>query len=395
VTAELTSTADGHVLWTSEPFESRSGDVFQVQDEFTRAVLTALTPKLRGDTGSTAAKFGRGTDDARAYDLYLHGRYFWARRGVTNLNRAIDFFRRAVAVDTGFARAHAGLAMAYAVLPFFDATVASDSTMEPAVREAERALALDPANADAHLALANIYSRQFRQADARSQFLAALADAPFDATAHAWYGDYLERTGRGDSALVEKQRALDLEPLSALFTNHLAQTLYLLHRMPEAITAAHRAPELDSTFTRAYFTIARIQLFRGFPDSALAAIDLATRFGPRFRGLRGLRVLALAAADRWPEARSLRATIVADRDLRGSDGDRMIAALAFGNHAEAMQALERTIASHELQTVAGHPGCDPLLQPLLADPQFVATIRRLGTAVCAADLRWPVTTTPP
>jgi uncharacterized protein (TIGR02996 family) len=230
--------------------------------------------------------------------------------------------------------------------------------------------------------------------EARSHFLAALADAPLDPTAHAWYADYLERTGSGDSALVEKQRAVELEPLSALFANHLAQTLYLLHRLPEAIAAAHRVPELDSTFTRGYFTLARIQLFRGFPDSALAAIDLATRFGPRFRGLRGLRVLALAAAGRWPEARRLRAVIVADPDPRRSDGDRMLAALAFGDRTDAMQALQRTIAAHELQTVTGSPGCDPLLQSLRADPEFLATIRRLGTAVCAANARWPVTAPP-
>jgi hypothetical protein len=67
---------------------------------------------------------------------------------------------------------------------------------------------------------------------------------------------------------------------------------------------------------------------------------------------------------------------------------------AMWDRADAMKALERAIASNELQTVTGSPGCDPLLQPLRANPEFLATIRRLGTAVCAANLRWPVTTTP-
>jgi serine/threonine-protein kinase len=382
------------VLWTSEPFESRNDDVFQVQDEFTRAVLTALAPRLRGERGPAPTTLGRGTDDAKAYDLYLHGRYYWARRGVANLNRAIEYFRQAAAVDTGFSRAHAGLALAYAVLPFFDASVASDSMMELAQKRAERALALDAVNADAHLALANVYSRRFLQDKARPQFVAALADAPLDPTAHAWYADYLERTGSGDSALVEKRRAVELEPLSALFTNHLAQTLYFLNRLPEAIAVAHRTAELDSTFTRGYYTLARIQLFRGRPDSALRAIDLATRFGPPFRGLRGLRVLALAAAQRWPDARRLRAEVLADRDPRRSDGDRIFAALAFGERDAAMQAMERAIASHEFQTVSGNPGCDPMLQPLRADAEFLATLRRLGLTLCAATAPWPVTTPP-
>ena len=394
VTAQLTSTANEQVLWTSEPFESRSADVFQVQDEFTHAVVTALAPALRNGPATTMATQIRGTRDARAYELYLHGRYFWSRRGSANLNRAIGYFRQAAAADPGFARAHAGLALSYAVLPFFDASVSSDSLVDLARASADRALALDPASADAHLALANVNSRHFRVAELRSHLLAALADAPLDPTAHSWFADYLERTGQRDSALAEKRRAVELEPLSALLATSLAQTLYLMNRLPEALAVAHRVAELDSTLTRGYYTLARIQLFRGFPDSTLAALATATRFGPPLRGTRGLQVLAHAAAGRWPEARRLRDALRAESEARRSHADLMLAALAFGDHTAALDALERTAAALELPSVSLSPGCDPLFEPLHAEPRFIALMRHIATNVCAPGSRWPVPAAP-
>jgi serine/threonine-protein kinase len=394
VTAQLTSTADEHVLWTSDPFESQSTDVFQVQDEFTRAVVTALAPALRGETATTIATKSRGTRDAAAYDLYLHGRYFWSRRGSANLNRAIDYFRQATVVDPSFARAHAGQALAYALLPYFGSGVPSDSVLALARASAERALALDPAIADAHLAFANVYGRDFRLAEARPHLLAALADAPLDPTAHSWYGSYLERVGLLDSALAEKRRSVELEPLSAVLNNQLAQTLHYMDRLPEAVAVAHRVTELDSTFTRGYYALARIQLSRGFPDSALQALELGTRFGPLLLGARGLRVVALAAADRWDEARRLREAILAAPPARRSYGDVMLAELAFADHVAALDALERSAAAHELSIVSGVPGCDPFLEPLRTEARYLAMLRRHGMALCVARGRWPVRAPP-
>jgi eukaryotic-like serine/threonine-protein kinase len=386
VAAQLISTANGHVLWASEPFESRSADVFQVQDEFTRAVVTALAPTLRGESATSIATSSRGTRDAEAYDLYLQGRYFWSRRGIANLKRALDYFRRSTLEDPGFARAHAGLALAYVVMPAFDVNMPPDSMMQLARASAERALALQPAIADAHLAMANVHTRYLRLDDARRHFHAALADAPLDPTAHAWYADHLKYMGKLDSALLEKRRAVELEPLSALLTNQLAQTLFEAHQLPEAVTVAHRIAELDSTFTRGYLTLARIQILRGFPDSAIAALETAERLGPPLGGERGLRVLANAAAGRWPEARRLREEILATSTRgRSYGGDRSLAALTFGDRTAALDALEQEIAALDLRN---NPGCHPFYESLRQEPRFMRLMRKHGIAVCAGRARW-------
>src|SRR5204863_2398875 len=115
VTTQFVSTADGKVLWDSV-YESRSNDVFAVQDQFTKAIVAAVTPTLSGQlTGILPADAGRGTTDQEAYEFYLKGRYFYFNRNAVNLGRAIEFYRAAVAKDPAFARAHAGLALTYSL----------------------------------------------------------------------------------------------------------------------------------------------------------------------------------------------------------------------------------------------------------------------------------------
>src|SRR5204862_5506528 len=100
------STADDKVLWDSV-YESRSSDVFAVQDEFTRAIAAALAPALGGrSTGRSAdraADVARGTTDQVAYELFLNGRYNFLMRNPTRLARSVDFFQQAIARDPTFA----------------------------------------------------------------------------------------------------------------------------------------------------------------------------------------------------------------------------------------------------------------------------------------------------
>ena len=129
----------------------------------------------------------------------------------------------------------------------------------------------------------------------------------------------------------------------------------------------------------------------GGPAGLVAALETATRLGPRLDGERGLRVLVHAAAGRWPEARRLRRELESGPRVRRSEGDLMIAALAFGDHASAMDALERNIAALDLRS---NPGCDPLSAPLRAEPRFIALLQRYGMALCDTRTRWPATSPP-
>ena len=187
VTTQLVSTKDGKVMWDSV-YESRSKDVFAVQDEFTGAIVAALALTL-GTVSAERPRFDvrRGTADPEAYELYLKGHYYWLQRGPANLARSVTYLLQAIARDPSFARAHAGLAMAYAVLPNF-APDPADTLPALSLASAERAVALDSTLADAQAALGAALDIQARFREALSRHRAAARLDPSNATAHHWLG---------------------------------------------------------------------------------------------------------------------------------------------------------------------------------------------------------------
>ena len=120
VTAQLIGTTDGYHLW-SERYDREMRDIFEIQDEITRAVIDALRAKLFGDT--TSGEFSELVNDLKhyrtdveAYQRDLKGRFFLNKFTHENFYRALDLFNEALAVDPNYALAYAGVADSYIVL---------------------------------------------------------------------------------------------------------------------------------------------------------------------------------------------------------------------------------------------------------------------------------------
>jgi tetratricopeptide (TPR) repeat protein len=109
--------ADGYHLW-SERFDRVMEDVFAIQDEISLAIVDKLKVDLLGT--EKAALVNRHTEKVEAYRLYLKGRYFWNRRTEKALEKAVSYFERAVAVDPRYALAHVGIADYYIMLGVWD-----------------------------------------------------------------------------------------------------------------------------------------------------------------------------------------------------------------------------------------------------------------------------------
>ena len=238
VTTQLVRAADGAVLWDGA-YESDSRDVFAVQDSLTRAVVASLGPTLgagnvRGDSGAGAVRVNvtRGTANAEAYELYLKGMYYWHERGAANVKRSIDYFQQAIARDPTFARAYAGLALAYNVLDVYlpDSSDSATTLLKPSARSA---MTLDSTLADAQVAMAFALERDLRFSEAETHYRAALRIEPSNQYAHHSFGFMLINVGRTTEAIDELRQATRLDPLAKSAGTALAEALINARRFGE------------------------------------------------------------------------------------------------------------------------------------------------------------------
>ncbi|HWA56894.1 MAG TPA: protein kinase, partial [Gemmatimonadales bacterium] len=245
VTARLVDPRARTVLW-AEKYDRQITEIFALEDDITRAIVTALKPTFTGNPVRPGAGTSGQETDPETYDLYLKGRYQWRRRGAAGLQAAIGLYTQALARDSTFARAWAGLSMAQVVLPLFE-PVREDSLLALASRNATRALRLDSTLADAHLALAYALKGQWRWQESEREFQRAVTLAPEDATVRHWYGILLHATGRIDEALAQLDLARQLDPLAIQIQTDWYYVLYLARRFDQAWDAGRRVWAEDTT----------------------------------------------------------------------------------------------------------------------------------------------------
>jgi eukaryotic-like serine/threonine-protein kinase len=375
----LTNAIDGTETW-SQAFNASATNVFDMQDMIARAIVDSLRVALTGASASVA-RAPRGTRDLEAYNLYLKGRYAWSRRG-TDLLSAVKDYRAAIARDTSFARAYAGLAMAYTPMLVFG--VGSDSVLPLAESSALHALRLDSTLAEAHLALANVRKMQWQWDEAGRHFRAAIAYSPEDATAHQWYGTYLYSLGRVDEATEQLVRARDLDPVSPALGTDVTYGLYVARRFDEALAEARRTVGLDTSLAISHWLTGLALIALDRPDSALRALETARRLGST-PDSRAALVKTYRMLGRTRDADATYASLARSYAADSSLGrDLAIAALAVGDTKTALAAVKRTIARREPMVTEYSLPCDPLLDPLKAEPEFVRVLTQVGMRLCPA-----------
>jgi len=379
VSVELTSAADGLVLW-SDRFDREVTDVFAVHDEIAAAVVAALRGRL--GAGDSTALAPRGTNDLIAYDSYLKGRFAWSKRGERGLRDAIGYFGAAVARDPGFARGHAGLAMAYVVIPFFARTFPADSALPLAEASANRALALDSTLSDAHLALANLHKMRWRFVEAERHFRIALALAPDDPAVVHWYGVHLYSTGRPSEAVRWLQRGAELDPFGTAISSDYSAALWAAGRYEEALSEVRRGLGLDSLKSDTRFVLGLIHYALGNADSALRAFGDARRYGTGV-DVRAYESASLRLRGDTARADSLYHELRRDREAgRVFAFDLAAAAASAGDRDAALDAIEETFAERHMFVTELSVPCDPVYEPIRGDPRFIATLAGAGMQRC-------------
>jgi serine/threonine-protein kinase len=262
VSPELVQVTTASTRW-QQPFDAALTDVFQVQADVAARVAQALDVAL--GAGEKQALAGKPTANLPAYDLYLQGNEAaggFDQVAPVELRRAVGYYERAVALDSTFALAWAQLSRAHSYIYYIGTPTATDEAKARAA--AERALALSPGLAEAHLAMGDYYNWVRNDGGAALEAYAqGRKIAPHNAELLKGIGLVARSQGRWDESQASLTQAQALDPRSIGTARRLTYNLLRLRRYPEALESADRTLALDRHAPDLYQTKAMVYLAQG------------------------------------------------------------------------------------------------------------------------------------
>ncbi len=274
IRADLIDTRDNSEIW-GENFERKTSDILSVQQDITARISGKL--RLSGEDQRQLAR--RETSNPEAYQLYLKGLYFTSRFTKDGVDKGLDYFRQAIAVDPNYALAYQGLASNYSIAD--DVFAPSRDTEPKAKAAALKALALDDRLAEAHEALGGVlFWYEYDWPGAEREFRRAIELNENLATAHTIYGWFLTCLGQPEKGVAQGVKAKTLDPLAPEPLHVLSQNLYLARRYPEAVEQAGKALDLDPKYFLAHLELALIYVAQGKSQEAIAAAKNAREDEP-------------------------------------------------------------------------------------------------------------------
>jgi adenylate cyclase len=283
INAQLIDAATSRHLW-ADRYDRDLKDVFAVQDEITKSIVTALEVILTGDEQRRAAR--RYTDVLEAYDLFLRGRnYLFAGRETGVFMRgtreahlqARELFERAIGLDPKFAAAYAEKSITY-FFNFIMPLSREPELLGPALEAAQRSVALDDSLPLAHARLSWVYLARGDHEAAIAEGRRAIALDPNDAENHAQLGNILNWAGKPEEAIGFIEKAMRLNPLYPFnYSFYLGHAHFLLGQHEEALRLMNRALTHAGSFLPLRLHLAVLYQKLGRQEEAKAQLSEALK----------------------------------------------------------------------------------------------------------------------
>jgi len=272
VTAQLIQSAEQTHLW-AETYERPLADVLSIQREIAEKITHSLSMQLLPAATSVSANPHLNLE---SYDKYLLGLHELGEDTRESVNRAIQYFQEAIALDPKDARLYAALAAAYDAATTY---YSSPAEVMPRAREAAlQAVALDPNLGSAHVRLG--YVRLFYDWDwpaAEREYRRALEINPSLPEAQLGYANYLSTLGHFDEALSRVQQAYLFDPLALESRKEALWIYYFSGRMPETVEQAQKTIELEPAAGLPHAMLAMVYAQMGKRPETLHAAENAIR----------------------------------------------------------------------------------------------------------------------
>ena len=379
VNARLVSTADDRNLW-AQTFERDTGDILSLEDDLaqsvSRRIEVALMPPFmhRRDEPHPV--------NVRAYEAYLNGMHDLNNHRTNNeLQKSLEQFNEAIALDSHFAEAYAGKAIAYNLLGDYDEIPGSQAGPS-AEAAARRALDLEPSLASAHSALAfALWKYSWDWKTAETEFQKSLSLNPNNAHTHHIYAVLL--ACRGDFAGAEEhmRKAQALDPLSMIIRTNIGWFHYFQKDYAKAEQAYQEVLKLDPGFLPARQKLWITYAMEGKTEQAAGELENLMRLFGHDQLLK--QVERASASARYQAALQG----YADAGVL-SPYERARYMALLGRKPEALRALNEAAAQHSAWMV--YLRIEPVFDTIRSRPDFGDLVRQtnIPEITASASASW-------
>jgi TolB-like protein len=366
IVAELVNAADGIALWT-RTFDRELRDIFTVQQEIAGAVAESLKVTLLGSNEKSAQM---ASSSVEAHNAYLQAHFHFQRRNVEDYRKAITYFDQAIQLDPNYALAYAERSEVWTMIG--DLTGERATAYPKARSDAERAVEIAPALAEAHAALGWVrFFGEWRFAEGLSELNRAKALSPANPTANDLLARVIVYLGRIDEAERQARQAVELDPLSVATQFNLGRVLFIAGKLDEADAAGRKVAELQPSASSSHRWQVLVAVQRGDGETALREAQSEPDDG--------FRPFELALAHYVRGDRKAADAALADLEANSRNGLAYQIAEVYavrGETDKAFEWLQIAFDNHDGGTLS--LGVDPLLRGLHDDTRYKNLLAKLG-----------------
>ena len=373
ITAQLIHAPSDRHLW-AESYERDLRDVLALEGDVAQAIAAQIRIEVSPEERTRLAS--ARPVNPESYQLYLMGRYHAGKSTFEGFSKGIEYFQQAIEKDPGNALAYAGVAHCYAYLGGGFGYLPPKETFPKARAAALKALEIDDTLAEAHGALALIkWQHDWDWPSAEREFQRAVELNPNSAVVHNEYMGYLASMGRLEQAVAEGRLAQQVNPLGGGF----GWAYFFNRHYDEALPHLQRAIELDPDGAFARGILASTLARMGRHSQALAESEKLRLYAHSAEHQMEALVLAYvyAVSGKPVEARKILEDFNTFSKTRYVDAFWVARVYAgLGEKDKALGYLERAYREHSgtMWALKMDPECDPLR----SDPRFQDLLRRMN-----------------
>jgi TolB-like protein/Tfp pilus assembly protein PilF len=282
ISSQLTDALSGYHLW-AERYDRTMKDMFTIQDEITKNIISALQVKLT--EGEQARIYGKGTDSLEAYLKVMEANWIYSKGTKEQVTKARQLSEEAISLDPNYALAYCILAGTHLLEIWLGLSKSPKESVNQAIELCQRAIVMDSSLAQAHMRLGYVYAAMIRQHDEGiAEGEKALALAPNSADIINGHAMILTYAGRLNEAIPLYREALRLNPKPPNnYYRHFAVALRETGQYDEAIAQLKKAIEQEPNDPLAYLVLATVYSYAGHQEEARRAAAEVLRIRPTFR----------------------------------------------------------------------------------------------------------------